>query len=63
MLNEREKEIAAIAASVADHCQLCLGVHIEKAKNPDITEVDMERIFKIANTISSKGDENMMDFA
>ncbi len=63
MLNEREKEIAAIAASVAGHCQPCLEHHLSKARDLGIENEEIEKIYKIAGTVSDKGDERMMEFA
>jgi AhpD family alkylhydroperoxidase len=62
-MEERTKEIAAIAASVAGHCQPCLKHHMEKARLLGIPEEDIQGAIRLAQAISGKGDERMQEFA
>ena len=62
-MEERIKEIAAIAASVAGHCQPCLRHHLEKARLLGVLEEDIHGAIRLAMIISGKGDERMQDFA
>lgn len=62
-MDERSKEIAAIAASVAGHCQPCLRHHLEKARTLRVPEEDIQEAINLAKIISGKGDERMLEFA
>jgi AhpD family alkylhydroperoxidase len=62
-MEDKTREIAAIAASVAGHCQPCLKHHLEKARLSGVSEEDIQGAIKLAKIISEKGDERMLEFA
>ncbi|MCX6652386.1 MAG: carboxymuconolactone decarboxylase family protein [Methanomassiliicoccales archaeon] len=62
-MDEKSKEITAIAASVAGHCQPCLKHHLEKARLLGVPEEDIQGAINLAKIISEKGDERMLEFA
>lgn len=62
-MDQRTKELAAIAASVAGHCQPCLRHHLAKAREIGVPEEDIESAIKLAKVISENGDLRMMEFA
>lgn len=62
-MNEKTKEIAAIAASVAGHCQPCLRHHLAKARELRVSEEDIEDAIRLAKVISENGDIRMQEFA
>lgn len=57
------KEIAAIAASVAGHCQPCLRHHLAKARELEVSEEDINDVIRLAKVISENGDMRMQEFA
>lgn len=62
-MDQKTREISAIAASVVAHCQPCLKYHFGKAKELEIPKEDIVQIIKLALKISGKGDEYMSKFA
>jgi AhpD family alkylhydroperoxidase len=62
-MDQKTREISAIAASVAAHCQPCLKFHYVKAKELGIPKEDIAQIIELALKISDKGDEYMSKFA
>jgi len=62
-MEDKTREIAAIAASVAGHCQPCLKHHIEKARLLGVPEEDIQGAIRLAMVISGKGDERMQEYA
>lgn len=62
-MDQKTREISAIAASVAAHCQPCLKYHYGKAKELGISKEDIALIIELALKISNKGDEYMSKFA
>lgn len=62
-MDKTTKELAAIAASVAGHCQPCLRHHLAKARELGLPEEDIESVIKLAKVISENGDLRMMEFA
>jgi len=63
IMDQKTREISAIAASVAAHCQPCLKYHYGKAKELGISKEDIALIIELALKISNKGDEYMSKFA
>ncbi|MDD1772581.1 MAG: carboxymuconolactone decarboxylase family protein [Methanomassiliicoccales archaeon] len=61
-MDERTKELVAIGASVAGHCQPCLRHHMAKAKELGISEDDVNAAIRLAKVISENGDKRMMEF-
>ncbi len=62
-MDERTKELVAIAASVSARCQPCFKHHIEAAKAMGVASEDIGKAVQLARIISGKGDENMATFA
>jgi len=62
-MDQKTRELAAIAASVAAHCQPCLKYHYSKAVEMGIAKDDITQIIELASKISGKGDEFMIKFA
>lgn len=62
-MDATSKEIAAIAASVAGHCQPCLRHHLAKARELGVPERDIEEAIRLAKVISENGDLRMQEFA
>lgn len=62
-MDERTKELACIAASVAGHCQPCFTYHLKKSRELRITEEDVSKVIELAINISKKGDSSMDEFA
>lgn len=62
-MEDKTREIAAIAASVAGHCQPCLKHHLEKARLLGVPEDDSKVAIRLAMVISGKGDECMQEYA
>jgi AhpD family alkylhydroperoxidase len=62
-MDQKMREISAIAASVAAHCQPCLKYHYGKAKELGVPKDEILEIIELASKISGKGDEYMSKFA
>jgi AhpD family alkylhydroperoxidase len=62
-MDKTTKEIAAIAASVAGHCQPCLCHHLAKARELEVSEEDINDVIRHAKVISENGDMRMQEFA
>ncbi len=62
-MDSRTKEIMAIAASVAGHCQPCLRHHLAKARELGVQEEDINEAIRLAKVISEKGDYWMQEFS
>jgi AhpD family alkylhydroperoxidase len=62
-MEDRTKEIVAIAASVAGHCQPCLKYHLGRARQLGISEDDVKEAIRLAKVISENGDKRMIEFA
>lgn len=62
-MDQKTREISAIAASVAAHCQPCLRYHYGKAKELGVPQEEIVQIIELALKISDKGDEYMSKFA
>jgi AhpD family alkylhydroperoxidase len=58
----RAKELVAIAASVAGHCQPCFRHHLKKAREAGASEEDIEQTVELAKRISEIGDRRMAEF-
>jgi AhpD family alkylhydroperoxidase len=61
-MDERTKELVAIAASVAGHCQPCFRHHLGKAKEIGIEVEDIREVVALATRISGVGDKRMAEF-
>jgi AhpD family alkylhydroperoxidase len=63
IMDERIKEIIAIGASVAAHCQPCLDYHLEKAKESGATEDDIKTAMKVGFMVEDGAGKFMRDYA
>lgn len=61
-LDARTKELVAIAASVAGHCQPCFRHHMVKAVELGVTDTDIKNTIELAKRISGVGDQRMAEF-
>jgi len=61
-MEPRTKELAALAASVAAHCQPCFRHHLKKAREAGASEEDIEQAVELAERISAVGDQRMAEF-
>lgn len=62
-MDEKTKEVAGIAASVAGHCRPCFRYHLKKAKELGVPLEDIMETVAFARDISAAGDEKMYAFA
>jgi AhpD family alkylhydroperoxidase len=61
-MDSKTKELVAIGASVAGHCQPCLDHHLGKAKELGIADNDIREAIELSKTISGAGDKRMAEF-
>ena len=61
-MDERTKELVAISASVAGHCQPCFKFHFLKAKELGISTEEIREAVGLAARISGVGDQRMLEF-
>lgn len=62
-MDEGTSELVGIAASIAGHCQPCLGHHMTAAKKLGIEKKDVRAAIALAKAISKAGDESMSELA
>ncbi len=62
-MDEKTKELAGIAASVAGHCRPCFRHHFTKAQEVGVPMDDIREVVMFARDISAAGDEKMYGFA
>jgi AhpD family alkylhydroperoxidase len=55
-MDPKAKELVAIAASVAGRCQPCFCHHLNMAKEPEISEVDIREVAELAERIGNAGE-------
>ncbi|MHA1978620.1 MAG: carboxymuconolactone decarboxylase family protein [Candidatus Hodarchaeales archaeon] len=60
-MNEREKEIASVAASVAAGCLRCLEYHKQQALDVGVSQDELLKIAHIAMIIRNKADKYSMN--
>ncbi len=58
-MDDKTKELIAIGASVAAHCQPCLAWHIGKAMELNLSEDDIRAAIEVGFMVN-KGAENAM---
>jgi AhpD family alkylhydroperoxidase len=61
-MDERTKELVAISASVAGHCQPCFKHHFAKARELGIGLEEIREVAGLASRISGVGDKRMAEF-
>lgn len=62
-MNEKTKELIAIGASVAGHCQPCLTYHLEEAKKLGITQDEIKEAIAVGKMIEKGAMSAMGKFA
>lgn len=58
-MDRKLKELIAIGASVAAHCQPCLKYHVAKAKEADVAEEDIRQAIAVGKMVSKGAGEHM----
>lgn len=61
-MNEKMKELVAIGASVAGHCQPCLTYHLAKARDLGIDEQDIREAIETGQMVEKGAMSAMRDF-
>ncbi len=62
-MNEKTKELVAIGASIAGHCQPCLSYHVNKAKDLGIDEAEIREAIKMGQMVEKGALSAMRTFA
>jgi len=62
-MNEKTKELIAIGASVAGHCQPCLTYHVAKARDIGVAEQDIREAVAVGHMVERGSMSAMRDFA
>lgn len=61
-MNEQTKELIAIGASIAAHCQPCLKYHYAKARELGIEMADIHAAMELGQQVSSGAEKAIRDF-
>jgi len=61
-MDEKTKELIAIGASVAAHCQPCLTYHVGKAKEMGIDEQEIREAVAVGHKVEKGSMSAMRDF-
>lgn len=61
-MNEQTKELIALGASVAAHCQPCLKYHYAKARELGLSAEDIQAAIAIGHQVESGARKAMSDF-
>lgn len=62
-MDEKTRELAAIAAAVAGKCQPCFAYHFKQAQELGIPNEQIQEIIQLAKDIRASGDKHMDAFA
>jgi AhpD family alkylhydroperoxidase len=62
-MDDRIKELIAIGASVAGHCQPCLTYHVTKARDIGIEEDEISEAIDVGHMVEKGAMSAMRDFA
>lgn len=62
-MEEKIKEMIAIGASVAAHCQPCLEWHIKKAKEAGVSLEEIKECVKIGEMVGRGAESAMKKFS
>lgn len=62
-MNEKVKELIAIGASVAAHCQPCLAYHVGKAKELGIEKGKIAEAIEVGEMVQKGAYSKMKEFA
>lgn len=61
-MNEQTRELIAVAASVAAHCQPCLTFHYAKARELGVEITDINAAVDIGHQVARGASKAMRDF-
>ena len=62
-MDEKTKELVAIGASIAGHCQPCLSYHVNKAKEVGVKEQEIKEAISVGQTVERGAMSAMRKFA
>jgi AhpD family alkylhydroperoxidase len=62
-MDEKTRELAAIAAAVAGKCQPCFAYHFKQAQKLGIPDEQIRGIIQLAKDIRASGNKHMDEFA
>ena len=62
-MDERIKELIAIGASVGSHCQPCLAWHLEKARELDVADDDIQAAVEVGFMVEKGAADAMRKYA
>ena len=62
-MDEKMKELIAIGASIAGHCQPCLSYHANKAKDLGIDRADIREAIRVGQMVEKGALSAMRTFA
>ena len=62
-MDEKAKELIAVGASVAAHCQPCLTYHIAKARELEINEQQIRETISVGEMVSKGAESAMRNFS
>lgn len=62
-MDDRTKELIAIGASVAAHCQPCLEYHVGKSRELGIAEEEIAEAVQVGHRVARGADRAMRQFA
>lgn len=62
-MDARTRELIAIGASVAAHCQPCLAYHAEKGKEAGLTESEIREAISVGQMVEKGSADAMKEFA
>jgi AhpD family alkylhydroperoxidase len=63
MMDERTRELAAIAAAVAGKCPPCFAYHFKQAQQLGVPQAQIDDAVQLAKNIRAAGDKHMDEFA
>lgn len=61
-MDEKTRELVAIAAAVAGKCQPCFAYHFKQAKELGIRDELIREVVQLAKDIRASGDKHMDEF-
>ena len=62
-MDDKIKELIAIGAAVAGHCQSCLTYHVSRAKELGVDESEIREAIEVGHTVEKGAMAAMQDFS
>lgn len=62
-MDDKVKELIAVGASVAGHCQPCLAYHVGKAKELGLSEAEIREAIAVGQLVEKGSTSAMRSFA